>query len=95
MIIQGKLKIIDENNLDKLEKLTYQGIYQALANVMINPKKPKKNQGETCSIAMAKAKGIPYFATDEKDLQQIIDKVVNTGIEDVICVRIEEYICLL
>lgn len=46
MIIQGKLKIIDENNLDKLEKLTYQGIYQALANVMINLKKPKKNQGE-------------------------------------------------
>lgn len=92
LIIQGKLKIIDENNLDKLEKLTYQGIYQALANVMINPKKPKKNQGETCSIAMAKAKGIPYFATDEKDLQQIIDKVVNTGIEDVICVRIEDII---
>jgi len=60
----GKLELIDESNLESLEKTIYQGIYKSLANVMINPLKPRKNLGETCSLAMAKTKGIPYFATD-------------------------------
>lgn len=61
----GKLELIDESCLEPLEKTIYQGIYKSLANVMINPMKPRKNLGETCSLAMAKTKGIPYFATDE------------------------------
>lgn len=67
-------------------------VYSKLANVMINPERPKKNRGETCSLAMAKTKGIPYFATDEKELQPIIDKILNTGIDDIFCVRIEDVI---
>ena len=89
---QGVLEIIDENSLDPLEKVVYQGTYQSLANGMINPKRPKKNQGETCSLAMAKTKSIPYFATDEMELQPIIDKILNTGMNDIICLRIEDVI---
>ena len=53
---------------------------------------PRKNRGETCSIAMAKTKSIPYFATDEADLQPIIDQLLNTGIDDVTCIRIKNII---
>lgn len=89
---QGILELIDENSLTPLEKTMYQGIYQSLAMVMINPQKPRKNLGETCSLAMAKTKSIPYFATDEVGIQPIVDKILNTGIDDIICVRIEDVI---
>lgn len=89
---QGVLELLDENNLTSSEKIVYQGIYNKLANMMINPKRPKKNRGETCSLAMAKTKSIPYFATDEKDLQPIIDKLLNTGLDDISCIRIEDVI---
>lgn len=42
--------------------------------------------------ACAKTKSIPYFATDERDLQPIIDKILNTGLDDIMCVRIEDVI---
>ena len=41
---------------------------------------------------LAKATGIPVFATDEKDLQPIIDKQLNTGIDDITCIRIVDII---
>ncbi len=41
---------------------------------------------------MAKTKSIPYFATDEMELQPIIDKILNTGMNDIICLRIEDVI---
>ena len=59
---------------------------------MMNPNRPRKNQGEICSLAIAKTKSIPYFATDEKKLQPIIDKALNTGMNDIICVRIEDVV---
>lgn len=93
LLKQKVLEILDENSLNPLEKVVYQGVFQSLANVMINPKRPKKNQGETCSLAMAKTKSIPYFATDEKELQPIIDRILNTGIDkDIQCIRIEDVI---
>lgn len=93
LINQGRLQILDENSLEPLEKVVYQGTYQSLATVMINPKRPKKNQGETSSLAMAKTKSIPYFATDEMELQPIIDKILNTGLDNAItCLRIEDVI---
>jgi len=45
-----------------------------------------------CSLAYAKATGIPVFATDETDLQPIIDKQLNTGIDDITCIRIVDII---
>lgn len=89
---QGILEIIDECDLTPLEKGIYKGTYQALVKVMINPNKPRKNQGETCSLALAKTRSIPYFATDEMDLQPIIDRILNTGMDDIICIRIEDVI---
>ena len=93
LIRQGILEVIDESGLSPLERVVYQGVYQSLAKVMINPKKPKKNQGETCSLSMAKTKSIPYFATDEKVLPLVIDKILNTGMGvDITCIRIEDII---
>lgn len=60
LLEQRIVEIIDERCLNPSEKIIYQGVYQSLANVMINPKSPRKNRGETCSLAMAKTKSIPY-----------------------------------
>lgn len=69
---QGLLEILDEAALSPLERVLYEGTYQSLATVMINPNRPRKNQGETCSLAMAKTKAIPYFATDERICNQLL-----------------------
>lgn len=59
---------------------------------MIDPRRPNKNKGEACSLAYAKVKAIPIFATDEYDLQPIIDKLLNTGMGDISCLRIIDII---
>ena len=92
LIKQSLLEVIDESSLTSLEKSIYQGIYQSLSKVMMNPTQPRKNQGETCSLAMAKTKSITYFVTDEKNLQPIIDRVLNTGIDNIVCIRIVDVI---
>lgn len=84
----GVVEIVDEKNLDKTEKDIYNMAYRVLSEVMISPNNPNKNKGETCSLAYAKAKAIPIFATDESKLQPIIDKLLNIGIDDIKCLRI-------
>ena len=71
---------------------TNDATYRKLERVMIDPHKPNKNKGETCSLAYAKATGIPYFATDEMNLQPIIDSQLNMGIDDIKCMRIVDII---
>lgn len=88
LVKKGIVDIVSEDELSTQEKAIYRMTYNTLANVMIDPKKPNKNKGETCSLAYAKATGIPIFATDEKMLQPIIDKLLNTGIDDIHCLRI-------
>ena len=39
-----------------------------------------------------KTLGIPVFATDEANLQPIIDSQLNTGIDDITCIRIVDII---
>jgi hypothetical protein len=51
-----------------------------------------KNKGEACSLAYAKATGILVFATDEMNLQPIIDSQLNTGIDDITCIRIVDIV---
>ena len=89
---QGVLEVLDENGLNPFEKSLYQDTYNSLADVMISPNNPRKNRGETCSLAMAKTRSIPYFVTDERNLQPIIDWKLNTGMNDIMCVRIEDVI---
>ncbi len=66
--------------------------FAKLEQVMINPLYRNKNRGEVCSLAYAKAKGIPVFATDEMDLQTIVDVQLNNGIDDIRCLRIVDII---
>lgn len=76
-----------------LEKKIYDGTYQLLSKAMADPRNKRKNRGEMASLAMARTKGIPYFATDEMNLQVIIDNLFNTDLDSNIkCIRIENII---
>lgn len=92
LISESKVALVNESNLSSADRAIYDASYKNLEKVMINPKRPNKNKGEACSLAYAKATGIPVFATDEMDLQPIIDKQLNTGIDDITCLRIVDII---
>ena len=92
LVSHGKVEIVNESELDLNDRTIYELVYKQLAVVMIDPRKPNKNKGETCSLAYAKVKGIPIFATDERDLQAIIDSQLNTGMNDIHCLRIIDII---
>ena len=84
---------MDENELLPLEKRIYDSTYQILSKAMADPRNRRKNRGEIASLAMAKTKEIPYFATDEMDLQNIVDSLLNSGIgKRICCIRIEAVI---
>ena len=74
-----------------IKEMIVDAAFKNLAMVMIDPRRPNKNRGEACSLAYAKAKGIPVFATDEANLQPIIDSQLNTGIDDITCIRIHHF----
>ena len=95
LINDGFLKIVDDSNLTSSEKIVYNAIYRKLSKVMMNPKKPRKNKGETSSLAMAKIMNIPIFFSDESRLQEIVDRNLNTGIDDIKCVRIVDVIRMI
>lgn len=92
LISEGKVVLVNESGLNSKVRATYDAAYSNLARVMVDPTRPNKNMGEVCSLAYAKAAGIPLFATDEKNLQQIIDKQLNTGMDDISCIRIVDII---
>ena len=86
LINTGKAKILSEKTLSPHELILYKATYAKLGQVMLNKNTPNKNRGEVSTLAMAKTKGIYYFATDEMDLQEIIDRLLNTGIDDISCI---------
>jgi len=92
LVSQGTIFIVNETELGPKERTVYDMTYNQLGAVMIDPRKPNKNKGEICSLAYAKVKDIPIFATDECDLQPIIDKLLNTGMNDIHCLRIIDII---
>lgn len=92
LISEGKVVLVNESGLDSQVRAIYDAAYHNLAKVMIDPTRPNKNKGEMCSLAYAKATRIPVFATDEKNLQPIIDKRLNTGMDDISCIRIVDII---
>lgn len=92
LIAEGKVVLVNECNLKMADKAVYAATYENLAKVMIDPRRPNKNKGEVCSLAYAKATEIPVFATDEMNLQPIIDTQLNTGIDDITCIRIVDII---
>lgn len=94
LISEKKVIVVNETELNPEERCIYDMTYNKLADVMIDPCRPNKNKGETCSLAYAKVKAIPVFATDEGDLQPIIDLQLNTGLNDIRCLRIFDIIFL-
>lgn len=88
LVTTGLVTVVNESELIPQDRAIYDMSYAQLKSVMMNPDKPSKNKGEVCSLAFAKVKGIPIFATDERDLQPIIDMQFNTGINDIQCLRI-------
>lgn len=94
LILEGKVILVNENELDSKVRSIYDAAYNNLTKVMVDPTRPNKNKGEVCSLAYAKATGIPIFATDEKDLQPIINKQLNTGMDDITCIRIADIIMM-
>ena len=89
---EKKISVVNENNLDSRVRALYSAAYNILAGVMLDPERPNKNRGEVCSLAYAKAAGIPVFATDERELQPMIDKLLNTGMDDIRCIRIVDIV---
>ncbi len=77
LIKNGNVVLVSEQDLEKSDRAVYNLTYNALAKLMIDPARPNKNKGEVSSLAYAKTKQIPIFASDEKDLQPIIDYVLN------------------
>jgi predicted nucleic acid-binding protein len=94
LVSQKKVIVVNETELEPKERCIYDMVFNQLANVMIDPRRPNKNKGETCSLAYAKVKAIPVFVTDEKDLQPIIDSQLNTGLNDIRCIRINDIVVL-
>ena len=92
LISEGKVELVNESGLEKKDRVIYDAAYKKLEKVMIDPHRPNKNKGKACSLTYAKATGIPVFATDEMNLQPIIDSQLNVGIDDITCVRIVDII---
>lgn len=92
LIKAGKVILVDQSMLSPADRAVYDMSYTVLERVMINPHRPNKNKGETCALAYAKATGIPVFATDESKLQPIIDAQLNSGIDDITCLRIRDVV---
>ena len=92
LVNEGKIEVVNECGLDAKNRVIFDAAYHSLEGVMIDPNRPNKNKGEVCSLAYAKATGIPVFATDEMNLQPIIDSKLNTGMDDITCIRIVDII---
>lgn len=79
--------------LDILNKKIYEDTKNILKKFMIGTEERGKNWGEVLSISMAKTLNIPYFASDEGNIQPIIDKHLNVGTEyDIEVVRVEHIV---
>lgn len=92
LVVSGRVKIVNQSTLSAADRAIYEMSYSALEKTMIDPRKPNKNKGEVSSLAYAKATEIPIFATDESALQKIIDAQLNTGINDIHCLRIRNVV---
>ncbi|MCD8084629.1 MAG: hypothetical protein LUE86_14270, partial [Clostridiales bacterium] len=92
LLSEEKVILVSESDLTVKERVVYDATYKNLSKVMLDPTKPYKNKGELCALSYAKAVSIPVFATDERDLQPIIDKQLNTGMNDITCIRIVDIV---
>lgn len=93
LIKEGVVELLSENSLDRLDKKIYISTVNKLKKVMIGTEEEGKNWGEVLSISMAKVKGIPYFMSDEGELESIINNNVNIGSsDDIKVIRVRQLI---
>ncbi|MEL7598304.1 MAG: hypothetical protein AAGU01_08900 [Clostridiaceae bacterium] len=93
LIDKGIITILDEDNLSYIDRIIYDETKNKLKKYMIGTKEKGKNWGEVVSISMAKVLNIPYFVSDEGNIQSVIDKHLNTGTEyDIQVVRVEHIV---
>ena len=95
LLSNGVITEINETTLSPQDRNIFDMVHRKLANVMIDPQRPKKNLGEVCSLSIAKVMGIPYFLTEESSLQSIVDSQLNTGMNDIKCLRVSDIIGLI
>ncbi|MFL0251149.1 hypothetical protein ACJDT4_12000 [Clostridium neuense] len=93
LINVGIIEILDEECLGVLDRKIYEDTKDILKWAMIGTKEKGKNWGEVLSLSMAKVFGIPYFMSDERELQGIIDSYLSTGSnEDIKVIRVKDLI---
>ncbi|MCB2300260.1 hypothetical protein [Clostridium tagluense] len=93
LIRDNIIEILDEDMLDILNRKIYEDTKKILKKYMIGTEERGKNWGEVVSLSMAKTLNIPYFASDEENIQPIIDKHLNVGTEyDIEVVRVEHIV---
>ena len=94
LIGDGKVSFVSETELSKEERAVFDMTFNQLGKVMFDPSRPNKNRGEAYALAYAKVRRIPVFATDEMDLQPMIDKQLNIGKDDIRCLRIVDIVLM-
>lgn len=93
LINLGIIEILDEESLEVLDRKIYEDTKNILKWAMIGTKEKGKNWGEVLSLSMAKVLGIPYFMSDERELQGIIDRYLSTGSnDDIKVIRVKDLI---
>ena len=79
LVNAGIVEILHEDNLSPADRMVFEATKNKLKWAMVGTKEKGKNWGEVLSLSMAKTLGMPVFMTDERDLQAIIDRNLNTG----------------
>lgn len=97
LIAKGKAELVDLSTLTSpLEKSLYHEMVTLLKSADTETKELGKNWGETVSLAYAKVSGIPYFLSDEKNLQALADEYLNTDAQNSITmIRLKDFILAL
>lgn len=68
---------------------TKQTLFKELLGEEVPKNKRGKHFGEVHSLAIAKALSIPVFMSDEGNLQPIVNRLLNTGIDDITVFRLK------
>ena len=93
LIDLGIIEVLDEDSLEPLDRKVFEDTKNILKWAMIGTKERGKNWGEVLSLSMAKVLAIPYFMSDERELQGIIDRYLSTGSnDDIKVIRIKDLI---
>lgn len=97
LIEKGKAEVVDLSTLPTvLEKLLYHEMITLLKEADVETKELGKNWGETVSLAYAKVTGIPYFLSDERNLQPLADEYLNTNEQQSITIiRLKDFLLAL